>query len=196
MIHLIRHARPSITGLILGRTDLPPAVPVAPSALAVQMVYSSPLDRALKTAEQMFPGRAIVVAQGLAERDMGDWEGLQWTEIQLRWPAQAAAAVDDWFAFTPPGAERWICFADRVRQAWNAIPSRGDIAIIAHAGVNAILSNLIAGSGLAEFRQHYEEVITLEIPDKYPATEEPTTARGGDPAMELADEAARQPRPT
>ena len=187
LIHLIRHARPSITGFILGRTDLPLAAPVAPSSLTVQTVYASPLDRARQTAEQMFPGPNIVIVRDLAERGMGEWDGMQWSEIEARWPTQAAAALEDWFAFTPPNAEPWICFADRVRQAWHSIPGQGDIAIVAHAGVNAVLSNLIAGSGLADFRQHYEEVITLEIPDEHSPTEERSTDRGSDPAMEFAD---------
>jgi alpha-ribazole phosphatase len=170
LIHLIRHARPSITGLILGRTDLPLAAPVPPSILNVQAVYSSPLARARRTAEQMFPGHAITLDPGLAERDMGDWDGLPWTEIETRWPTQAAAALQDWFAFTPPNAEPWTRFTGRVQQAWHSIPRQGDVAIIAHAGVNAVLSNLIAGSNLTAFRQHYEEVTTLEIPDEHSLT--------------------------
>jgi alpha-ribazole phosphatase len=170
LIHLVRHSRPSINGLILGRTDLPLAAPVPPSTLDVQAVYSSPLARARRTAEQMFPGHAITFDPGLAERNMGDWDGLPWTEIEIRWPTQATAALQDWFSFTPPNAEPWVRFTDRVHQAWHRIPTQGDIAIIAHAGVNAVLARSIAGVNVTTFRQHYEEVTTLEIPDEHTLT--------------------------
>jgi len=165
LVHLIRHARPCREGLILGRTDLPLAGRVEPCTLRVQAIYSSTLARARQTAQQMFPGQAIVLSSGLAERDMGDWDGLTWPEIEIHWPDQAAAAARDWFAYTPPNAESWTQFEARLQRAWRAMPRQGDLAIVAHAGVNAVLSNLLAGTELTTFRQNYEEIITLAIPD-------------------------------
>jgi broad specificity phosphatase PhoE len=138
---------------------------VQPSGLTVSAVYASPLIRARQTAQQMFPGQAIVLSSDLAERNMGDWDGLSWPEIEIRWPDQAAAAARDWFAYTPPNAESWTQFEARIQRAWRAMPRQGDLAIVAHAGVNAVLSNLLAGTELTTFRQNYEEIITLAIPD-------------------------------
>lgn len=42
----------------------------------VERVYSSPLERALQSAEILFPGREIVICDEMAEMDFGVFEGL------------------------------------------------------------------------------------------------------------------------
>jgi alpha-ribazole phosphatase len=138
---------------------------VEPAGLTVSAVYASPLIRARQTAQQMFPNHAITFSPDLAERDMGAWDGLSWPEIEIRWPDQAAAAARDWFDYTPTNAESWTQFEARLQRAWRAMTRQGDLAIVAHAGVNAVLSNLLAGTELTTFRQNYKEIITLAIPD-------------------------------
>jgi broad specificity phosphatase PhoE len=165
LIHLIRHERPAITGLLLGSTDLPLAedVRIAPSLLRVSAVFCSPLRRARDTASCMFPGQPTTLCPQLAERDLGAWDGLTWAEVEQRWPEQARTASLDWFASTPPGAERWVDFEGRLARAFATIRLVDGAAVVAHAGVNAVLWEL-AGQGRAmQFQQQYGEIVSIEF---------------------------------
>jgi broad specificity phosphatase PhoE len=72
LIHLIRHGAPARTGLVLGGLDIPLASEeMEPSSLIVQSIVSSPKHRALRTAELLFPRRAITIINELAEISMG-----------------------------------------------------------------------------------------------------------------------------
>lgn len=164
MIHLIRHAEPAITGVLLGRTDPPLAdVVVRQVELAAAVVYVSPLRRAVESAERMFPGREYQLRPALAERDMGQWDGLAWAEIERLWPAESQEALADWRAFTPPDGEPWPQFAGRVKAVFEEIRQFPSCAVVAHLGVNAALWEL-AGAGTAmEFMQEYTEVRSIAI---------------------------------
>ncbi|MBI2685253.1 MAG: histidine phosphatase family protein [Acidobacteria bacterium] len=163
MIHLIRHARPSVTGVLLGWADVPLAdVDVSPFTIDVQYVITSPLLRARRTAELIFPGRQVDIVPALMERGLGDWENLRWSEVEAKWPDLAAK---DWFSVTPPNGESWGIFEDRVRTAWLSMPKCGNVAVVAHAGVNALLHHFITRSDVATFHQDYLETISLAIPN-------------------------------
>lgn len=165
-MYLIRHARPVLSGVMLGSTDSPLAEEtITPCRLEVDRVWTSPLQRARRTAELLFPGREVVVAAELAERGLGEWEGLAWGEVKSRWPEEAARAMDDWFGFTPRGGEPWPEFVGRVRQVWKRAPRGGATAIVAHAGVNAVLHALATGADVSGFQQEYGEVIQVELSD-------------------------------
>lgn len=167
LVHLIRHGEPEVRGVFLGRTDValrPAAIP--PASLTVATVFASPLCRAFRTAELLFPDRPVTILGGLAERDFGDWEGRSWSEVQEGWPDLAGRAAVDWFGTTPPGGEPWARFVERVVSAWHVMrQAEKPIAVVAHAGVNAILAERIAGRHPAEFQQTYLEVLTLEFED-------------------------------
>jgi broad specificity phosphatase PhoE len=167
LIHLIRHAAPAARGVFLGSRDVPlESESLAPSTVAPASIFSSPLRRARRTAELLFPWREIVVIPELAECHFGDWEGRTWNEIQASWPELAAASMSDWRRFAPPGGERWPDFVDRVGRAWDRIrPSPAPIAIVAHGGVNSVLAQRIAGRDPFTFHQNYCEVLTLESDD-------------------------------
>lgn len=162
MIHLIRHARPVRTGLLLGRADVPLVdQPIAPSPLTVAAVYSSPLLRARMTAEALFPGHAITLLDDLTEIGGGLWDGLAWSEIETRWPDLAARRVQDWWSELPPGAEPRSAIEQRAQVAWTRIATGPrPAAVIAHAGINAFLAQLGDGSAIESFRQEYLEVKT------------------------------------
>lgn len=155
-----------MAGVFLGRTDLPLAdQTLAPSQLEVDRVFASPLLRARQTAELLFPHREITILAGLAERDFGDWEGKRWDEIEAGWPEQTGLAKADWFGTTPPGGEPWSVFFERVQGVWERLPAAGAAAIVAHAGVNAVLWHLASGANFAAFQQDYGEVISLALSD-------------------------------
>jgi len=77
-------------GVYIGKTDLPLSE-AGREALEdkyeqldypkVQRVYSSPLERALQSAEILFPDRELVIVDDLREMDFGVFEGLPADEL-------------------------------------------------------------------------------------------------------------------
>jgi probable phosphoglycerate mutase len=112
-------------------------------------VYSSPLERALETAELIaLPHRLIVrPALGLNEIDFGAWTGRTLTELQ---------EIPEWHAFNAsrgsvriPGGEtmtevlgRGLFELDRL---WSAHPHNGDVvALVSHGDViRAVLTRIM-----------------------------------------------------
>jgi len=84
----------------------------------IDAVVSSPLQRAVATAAIAARelGLTVVVDDDLRETDFGDWDGFTLAEIQLRWPAAAAAWRRDPDQ-APPGGESFAETAHRVNQA-------------------------------------------------------------------------------
>jgi probable phosphoglycerate mutase len=55
-------------------------------------IYSSPLRRAVQTAEQLavLVGGSVIVDEAFTQRSYGAWEGLTWDEVRRDWPEQWA----------------------------------------------------------------------------------------------------------
>ncbi len=77
-------------GIYIGKTDLPLSEAGREALMdkyeqldypKVQRVYSSPLERAVQTAEIIFPEREIVIVDDLREMDFGVFEGLPAEEL-------------------------------------------------------------------------------------------------------------------
>lgn len=175
LIYLIRHAQPAGDGVprFLGRADPPLSLegrlmarrlgaylgPVVEGA-----VYSSPLRRCLETARALDAN--CVPVPGLEEIDLGEWDGKARAEIQARYPEAYAHRGRDFAHFSPPRGES---FSQVAQRAWRAmeeilVQSEGDMAVVAHAGVNRTLLCAVAGKPLQElmaFPQHYCGVSVL-----------------------------------
>ena len=160
MVHLIRHGRTTVSGVFVGSTDVGlVSEEIAISGLAVSRILTSPLRRARRTAELLFPGRELESVPEWAERDLGDWELKSWEEIV----AECPAAGSDWFGVRPPGGEFWGDFVERVTTGWQRVEPGAGCAIVAHAGVNAVLRKMLEGGDWLEMKQDYLEVISLAI---------------------------------
>ena len=84
----------------------------------IAAVVSSPLRRTRETAAFVADalGLPVTVEPGFAETAFGDWDGLTFTEVRDRWPAQ----MDAWLASTavaPPNGESFDDVLRRVRSA-------------------------------------------------------------------------------
>ncbi len=91
-IYIMRHGLTDANenGVYIGKTDLPLSE-AGREALEdkyeqldypkVQRVYSSPLERALQSAEILFPDRELVIVDDLREMDFGVFEGLPADEL-------------------------------------------------------------------------------------------------------------------
>ena len=148
-IYLIRHGQPDFPDgkkMCLGKTDLPlsklgklQAGLLLPYFKDRQItVFSSPLTRARQTASML--ERPVTVLPGLAELDMGQWDGLTFDEIRVRFPElYAARAADKTLPF--PDAEDKKAglsrFRDAIHQALDSCD--GDIVIVTHSGVMELL---------------------------------------------------------
>jgi len=84
----------------------------------VDAVVSSPLRRALETAELVggrLLGPPLAVDDAFRETDFGEWEGATFAEVQERWPEELAA----WLGnpdVAPPGGESFVATERRVRE--------------------------------------------------------------------------------
>ena len=167
-LHLVRHAEPERTGVLLGSCD--PGLSeagrrnAAVLVLDVHVVYVSELRRARETVSAMSGRVPIVVMPDLNEISYGDWDGLAWSDIAAAQPALSAAKLANWKDVTPPGGEPWSAFEQRVRGALaRVLAGPLPAAIVAHAAVNAVLAEAVAGTDARSFTLNYCEVATFDV---------------------------------
>jgi phosphoserine phosphatase len=145
---LVRHAESegNTGGTIQGWTDMPltdvgrvqaQAVARRLAVLPVTAVYSSPLSRALHTAEAVAAGlnESVVRLDDLRERFYGEAQGLSWAEASERWPARAAHDRD--WATAVPQAESLASLRSRGVAAVSALMDQhvDDLAVcVSHGG--------------------------------------------------------------
>ena len=148
-IYLIRHGQPDFPDgkkMCLGKTDLPlsklgklQAGLLLPYFKDKQItVFSSPLTRARQTAA--IPERPVTILPGLAELDMGQWDGLTFDEIRVRFPELYAARATDKTLPFPDAEDKGVGlarFRDAIYQALDSC--KGDIALVTHSGVMELL---------------------------------------------------------
>ena len=168
-IYLIRHGEPDFPGgkrMCLGRTDLPlssKGLKQAESAAQKLQdmdfeIFSSPLLRARQTAQAFH--RPIHVLEALQELDAGQWDGLDFETIALRYPElYAKRALDK--TIPPPDSERNESGLARFEAALTLAcgQASGDFAIVGHGGIMALFLQKISGSWK---KPGYGEIVTLE----------------------------------
>ena len=148
-ILLIRHCEvpDEYRGRYIGSTDVPlsetgraAARNLAPqlARFAPETIFSSPLRRAVETAELAAPGRAIRFDPRLAEIDFGAWEALTFAEIEQRaTPEELRCWSDSPGEMAFPGGESFPAFRRRVDEAFAELV-RGDmgetVAVVTHGG--------------------------------------------------------------
>ena len=166
-VYLIRHALPAfpngskmclgITDIPLGQQGIEQAKSMAAALPPVTAVYSSPLRRAIQTAQAI--GLPVQILSGLREIYAGDWDGMTFAEIRQRYPElYAARGLDK--TIPPPGSEdeeaALIRFRADLEQA--AAEAPGDFAVVAHGGI--IAKYLQSLTGIWK-KPDYTEVIEL-----------------------------------
>ena len=166
-VYLIRHGLPDFPNgkrMCLGTTDIPmgeagllQAEEMAKRLPPATAVFSSPLRRAVQTAEAI--GLPVTILSDLREMYAGEWDGLTFEEIRIRYPALYAARVQD-LTIPLPGAEdhgeALARFAAAMEQVASLAP--GDFAVVAHGGIIAQFLQQISGKW---YKPGYTEVVTL-----------------------------------
>jgi alpha-ribazole phosphatase/probable phosphoglycerate mutase len=112
--------------------------------VALDAVYSSDLDRSRYCAELIAVSHDLTVTthEALRELHIGDWEGRTWAELQDAYPEDWQARLQDLVNFQVPGGESLQDAADRIRPVMEQMLDRhrgGDVALVAHGGVNRII---------------------------------------------------------
>lgn len=131
-------------------------------------VYSSPLSRAVKTAEAVAERTDLTVSThpGLLDIDYGEWQGLTPEEAQERWPKQ----IEAWF--TSPGEARipgGETLEDLRRRVMPAVKELADrhagqtIALVGHTVVNRIILLGALGLGNERFWRLRQEPCALNV---------------------------------
>ena len=166
-VYLIRHGLPDFPGgkgMCIGTTDIPmgeaglaQAAEMAKLLPPVSAVFSSPLTRAVQTAQAI--GKPITILEDLREMYAGEWDGLTFDEIRQRYPELYAARAND-LTLPLPGAEDpsqgLARFSAAMAAAAQTAP--GDFAVVAHGGILAQFLQSITGTW---YKPGYTEIIPL-----------------------------------
>lgn len=166
-VYLIRHGLPDFPegkGMCIGTTDIPmgekglaQAAEMAKKLPSVTAVFSSPLTRAVQTAEAI--GLPVTVLTNLREMYAGEWDGLTFVEIRDRFPELYAARAKD-LTIPLPGAEdpeaALVRFSSAMKEAAAAAP--GDFAVVAHGGIIARFLQSVSGTW---YKPDYTEIVSL-----------------------------------
>jgi broad specificity phosphatase PhoE len=167
-VFLVRHGETDWTRerRLLGQRDLglnadgvnqAHATAMALKGLEITEVISSPLLRAVQTAEVIGGVCDMDVARDprLIEMALGRWEGMPY-DAALVDPGYQAF-MDDPEESCVPGGERLLAVRDRavasVRQALADNPSRSNLILVSHASVIRVLLTHYLGLGLASFHR-------------------------------------------
>jgi len=108
--------------------------------LGVERIYSSDLRRAARTATTIAQriGVGVVYLPALREIDFGLWEGLNWQEIEGRFPKEAGRWLRGFPLQSAPGGETYTDFTARVDAVISPFlegASRMTTAVVTHRGV-------------------------------------------------------------
>lgn len=123
--------------------------------VALDAIYSSDLDRSRYCARLIADdhGLVVVAEEALREINFGDWEGRTWAELQESYPYDWQKRMQDLTNYQVPGGESLQDAADRIRPVIRGILQKhpnGDVALVAHGGVNRIILLDAIGAALEQ----------------------------------------------
>jgi len=127
----------------------------------VDVVISSPLRRAIETAEPVGRrlGLPVAVDDDFRETDFGDWEGATFAEVQEKWPAELAAWLSD-PAVGPPAGESFAQTTRRVQAGLGRLlVTHGDrtVLLVSHVTpIKTLVRLALAAPAEALYRLHLD----------------------------------------
>ncbi len=169
LYYFVRHGETewNAEGRLCGRTDVPLSevgrrqaqlLAKRLQSLPVEALYSSPLQRALETANII--GVAIrldpMPDPRLMELSYGTWEGSTSAECRRTDPENYRAWEMDPAAVAPPGGESGEQLVGRVRPFLADLAQKhptGNVVVVCHRTVCRLLSCYIMGAPLSEYRK-------------------------------------------
>ena len=131
-------------------------------------LYSSPLSRAVSTAEAIggFTGLPVQSYPSLTDIDYGDWQGLTPDEVRIRWPE----LIDLWFKKPQlahiPGGESLEDLRIRAMNGVTELAIRHSgqtIVLVGHTVLNRIILLCVLGLGNERFWRIQQEPCAINI---------------------------------
>ena len=140
----------------------------------IDAAYSSDLCRCAETARIILDGRNVelVLRPDLREMNFGDWEGLDFNQINALSPGILQRMRTDLRSFSAPGGESWTDVNNRVGGFLDeALVTHPDNSILVVAHVNplrALFSKLLRAEndGLFQLRLHNCSISIFEASEK------------------------------
>ena len=113
----------------------------------VSKVFVSPMKRCLETAALLYPGVPVEVVEDFRECDFGDWENMNYAELNGNPTYQAW--IDSGGELPFPNGESRARFVERCVAAFEGIRQQSeDCAIVAHGGtIMAIMAQFAHPKG-------------------------------------------------
>ena len=169
LFYFLRHGETAwnAEGRVCGSTDIPlsdagrrqaQALAQRLQSTTIETLYSSPLSRALGTAQVVGEaiGREPIVDNRLVELNYGAWEGQTFEEIKRGDPALYQAWDADPGSLAPPQGETGAHVIARVTPFLVELAHRhqnGNVAVVCHKTVCRLLACHMKGMPLAEYRR-------------------------------------------
>jgi broad specificity phosphatase PhoE len=140
---------------------------IAEMGLSVKAVYSSPLHRAMETAESIAKifGFKVIPKDDLIEYDCGEWEGHCVEEVKKAYPQIYSNWLNHPERLVIPGAESLEQVAKRVGAGVNGIlkEAQGDIVIVTHKVINKLIIGSLMGWAQDHFWKLEQDVSAINI---------------------------------
>ena len=125
------------------------------SGFKIQAIYSSPLKRALRTAEVMASHHKLepVIAPGLIDLDYGKWQGLPNQEVADKYQELYAQWLSRPDKVRIPGGESLKKVRERAIGVVDEVIARykGTVILVSHRVVNKVLICALLGLGNSHF---------------------------------------------
>jgi len=125
------------------------------SSLKIDAIYSSPLKRALKTAEMIASHRNldVEITPGLIDFDYGEWQGLSHEVVKDRYKELYAEWIKNPHQVKMPAGESLNDVRRRVASVVDSVVARyeGTVVLVAHRVVNKILICVLLGLDNSHF---------------------------------------------
>jgi alpha-ribazole phosphatase len=139
----------------------------------IELIYSSDLERAYKTAKIISTGKNKLQTDArLREIHFGGWEGLTYNEIQEKYPAQLASWEQDVYKTAPPHGETLEQLAGHTQSLLNDLRvdhKAETILVVTHGGVIKVLICLALNLPATLYWQFHISPASLSEIAFYPA---------------------------
>ena len=131
-------------------------------------IYSSPLSRAVKTAEAIAKHFSLPLQThpGLIDIDYGEWQGLTPDEAQERWPEAVHAWYNQPETVSIPGGETLARLRERAICTVNELASHHigqTIVLVGHTVINRIILLGVLGLGNDRFWHIRQDTCAINV---------------------------------
>lgn len=131
-------------------------------------IYSSPLSRAIKTAEAIArqTHSPVQIHPDLVDIDYGEWQGLTPEEARQRYPAEISAWYHQPELAPIPGGETLADLCARAMRAVNDLAARlpdETIVLVSHTVINRIILLGVLGLGNDRFWKISQDTCAINV---------------------------------